>query len=117
MDQPIERDGYGRPLRGAAPRGDAPRSRSLAGAANLSFELVSQLQAVGIDSLERLTELGVREAWLRLRQLYPPRNSLQTLLALQGAVDDQHWDVLPQHLAGQLKAWREKYLADELTRS
>lgn len=84
-----------------------------AGAANVGYELGSQLLAVGIDSPERLAEVGPREAWLRLRVQFPGCNGLRTLLALQGAVDDLLVEQLSPHVVAELKTWRERHLADE----
>ncbi len=113
----VPRDGYGRPLRGVAPPSPParPAVRPLRGAANLGFELVGQLQAVGVDSLDRLIDIGPREAWLRLRQQYPRRGTLKTLLALQGAVLDVEATFLPLHVVDDLRAWMARHADDRAT--
>jgi len=108
-------DGYGRPLRNQpAPPPEPPRT-PLNGQANLGFELVTQLKAAGVESLERLETIGAKEAWLRLRLQFPRRGDLRTLLALQGAIDG----VLIGHMSPEdvdvLRGWREQHLRDEHT--
>ncbi|MCC7494218.1 MAG: TfoX/Sxy family DNA transformation protein [Fimbriimonadaceae bacterium] len=101
---PDELDGYGRPLRRrevVAP----VRRRPLRGAANLSFELVGQLELVGVRHWERLVELGAKEVWLRLRQQFPERDNFASLLALQGAIDDEDVTFLPLEQVDALRRW------------
>lgn len=107
----FSRDGYGRPLR-SAPAGPPP-PRPLQGAANLTFELVAELQAVGVDSLDRLADIGAREAFLRLRQQFRKRDRLASLLALQGAIEDEVVTFLPLEKVDQLRAWLAEHQRDE----
>ncbi len=106
-------DGYGRPLRNQPPEPAAVPRTPLKGQANLGFELVAQLQAAGVDSMERLEAIGAKEAWLRLRLQFPRRGDLRTLLALQGAIEG----VLIGHMTPEevdvLRGWREHHLKDE----
>jgi hypothetical protein len=81
-------------------------------AANIGLELGSQLAAVGVDSLDRLTDVGAREAWLRLRVQYPARGDLQSLLALQGAIDDVLVPKLPAPLVAELRHWWRSHTDD-----
>jgi hypothetical protein len=82
-------------------------------AANIGYELGTQLVGVGIDGMERLADLGAREAWLRLRVQFPQRGDLATLLALQGAIDDVLAPRLSAQLTAELREWRKRHLADE----
>lgn len=104
----VPRDGYGRPVRGAA-EPVRPKVRPLSGAANLSFELVTQLQLCGVDSLDRLEDLGAGEAWLRLRQQFEARDTFATLLALQGAIEETLVPFLPLEQVDELRAWWERH--------
>ena len=83
------------------------------GAANIGYELGTQLVSVGIDSIERLEDLGAREVWLRLRVQFPQRGDLATLLALQGAIDDVLAPRLSAEVTAELRGWRKRHLADE----
>lgn len=82
-------------------------------APNIDLGLGSQLKAVGIDSLDRLIEVGAREAWLRLRGQFPLRNNEQALLALQGAIDDVLVPRLPASVAAELRRWFAGQAEDE----
>ena len=83
------------------------------GAPNIGFELGTQLLSVGIDGLERLADVGAKEAWLRLRVQFPGCNALRCLLALQGAVDDLHLDQMSAHQIAELRTWRLHHLNGE----
>ncbi|MBI2300436.1 MAG: TfoX/Sxy family DNA transformation protein [Armatimonadetes bacterium] len=83
------------------------------GVPNIGFELGTQLVTVGIDSLERLVDVGAREAWLRLRVQHPGCNALRTLLALHGAIEDRPMDALAPHDVAELRAWRRNHLEGE----
>ena len=88
------------------------RHKSFPGAVNIGLELGTQLKHVGVDSIERLVELGAREAWLRLRVQYPLRGDLGTLLGLQGAIDDVLAAKLPAQVVAELRNWRTRHLND-----
>lgn len=88
------------------------RHPSFPAVANVDFELGGQLVAVGVESLERLCDLGAREAWLRLRGQFAGRDDARTLLRLQGAIDDVAVERLPAETAYELRRWLERYLAD-----
>ena len=83
------------------------------GAANIGLELGTRLLAVGIDSVERLEEVGAREAWLRLRVQFPECDEVVWLLALQGAIDDVLVPKLPAARVAELKRWHAVHCADE----
>lgn len=86
---------------------------SFAQAPNIGFDLGYQLVAVGCDCYERLCDLGAREVWLRLRVQFPERNSLKTLLALHGAIEQVTVARMPPDMAADLRGWRERHLAGE----
>lgn len=89
------------------------RHPKFTGAPNIGLDLGTQLMAVGIDSIERLEDVGAREAWLRLRVQFPERDNLRSLLALQGAIDDVLAPKLPAARVAELRHWYEVHLADE----
>lgn len=89
------------------------RHPKFTGAANIGFELGTQLLAVGIDSIERLEEVGAREAFLRLRVQFPDLDNVRCLLALQGAIDDVLAPKLPAARAAELRHWYAVHRADE----
>ncbi len=106
---PPQRDGYGRPTRGTPSVPARPTERPLSGAANLTFDLVGQLRAVGVTTFDRLVELGPKEAWLRLRQMDPKCERFAVLLALQGAVHDCPVDRLSQAAVDDLRHWWRRH--------
>lgn len=89
------------------------RHRNFPAAANIGLELGTQLTAVGVDSLDRLCDVGAREAWLRLRGQFPQRSDLASLLALQGAIDDVLSPRLSAHTVAELRDWRRRHLAED----
>jgi len=108
----VLRDGYGRPLRPVPVASSAPAVRPLNGAANLGFELAGHLRSVGIDNLDRLCDVGAKEAWLRIRQAQPRRGNLATLLALHGAIEEVPVSKLTPEEVDALRTWMERHLTD-----
>lgn len=82
------------------------------GAPNIGLELGSNLQAVGIGDLDRLIEVGAREAWLRLRGQFPDCEKVACLLNLQAAILDVLTPRLPASVTAELRAWHAKYCDD-----
>ena len=66
---------------------------NLADLPNLGPKSQQMLAAVGIDSLERLRELGAVCAYLRVKR-DGGNASLNLLWALEGALTGQHWQVV-----------------------
>ncbi len=65
--------------------------------------VVGLLEAVGIDSPEKLTEVGAMEAYLRIVETgYSPHLAL--LYALVGAVEDRDWRDVAQKDKARLTA-------------
>ena len=57
--------------------------------------LAVELRRAGVDSIERLRELGYRAAWERLQTIAPDRDCTHSLLALAGAIQGVRWARLP----------------------
>jgi DNA transformation protein len=64
-------------------------------AVNVGSVLGAELRREGVDSLERLRELGYRAAWERLQAAAPDRDCAHSLLALAGAIQGVRWTQLP----------------------
>lgn len=65
---------------------------------NIGKELGKRLRAVGIDSNEKLLELGDAEAFRRLTQKFPEDACTHTRLALAGAVRGMRWHGLSEEI-------------------
>ena len=73
---------------------------------NIGREMARKLAAVGIDSPEKLTEAGAKEAFFRLKTRYP-RVCLVHLYALEGAVRGMDFNALPQEVKADLKEFSD----------
>ncbi len=62
-----------------------------------------QLQAVGIETVEQLEEIGPAQAFHMVADLFPSETSLNFLYALQGALWDIHWNTIPPEEKERLK--------------
>ncbi len=79
---------------------------------NIGRELERKLQSVGIDSAEELSRLGGKDAFFRLKTLYP-NTCLVTLYALQGAIDGEEYNRLPDEVKRDLKSFCDALKAKE----
>lgn len=61
---------------------------------NISFALGEELKQVGIGRPADLVQVGAEEAWSRVRAI-GRHDNIQTLLALEGAVQSVDWRDLP----------------------
>lgn len=73
---------------------------------NIGKEMERKLKAVGICSAEELTQLGSKEAFLRLKLRYP-NVCLVHLYTLQGAIDHVGYDRLPDEVKRDLKCFSD----------
>lgn len=79
-------------------------SRASPGLRNIGPKSAAWLRQVGLRTREDLAAVGPVEAWLRIRRAgFKPSSSL--LYALEGALQDCHWQQVPP-------ARREQLLAD-----
>jgi hypothetical protein len=67
-------------------------------AINIGPRLGAELSRAGIATLEKLKELGYREAWRRLHEVAPERDCTNSCLALVGAIEGVRWMKLPKPL-------------------
>ena len=70
---------------------------------NIGPTSASWLEDVGIHTTADLAEVGVVEAYLRVKRAYPERVSLNLLYALQGALLDIRWNLVPDDMREMLR--------------
>ena len=85
---------------------------SLISLKNIGETSAAWLESVGITTAEDLHELGVVEAYRRVKTAYPEQVTLNTLYALQGALMDLHWKELPP----EMKTTLLQQVGEEVTR-
>lgn len=73
---------------------------------NIGKEMKRKLISVGIDSPEKLIELGAKEAFLKLREAYP-NVCLVHLYSLEGAIYNIEYNRLPEDKKIELKAFTD----------
>lgn len=69
---------------------------------NIGKEMERKLTAVGIDTPEKLSELGAEQAFFLLKTRFP-QVCLVHLYALEGAVGGQEYNRLPEERKQELK--------------
>lgn len=75
---------------------------SLRSLPNIGTVVEQKLKEVGIDTPERLGEVGSREAFLRIRDR--DRSACYNMLCgLEGAIQGVRWHVLPAEVKAELK--------------
>lgn len=76
---------------------------------NIGKTLAEQLIAVGIDTKEKLEEIGSRDAWLKIKEI-DPSACYNRLCALEGAIQGIRWHDLSQNDKNKLKEfYNEKH--------
>lgn len=75
---------------------------------NIGKEMENKLQSIGIDSAEKLVEIGSKEAYLRVKEVYP-RVCPVHLYVLEGAITDTEFNNLPEETKRDLKAFSDRY--------
>ncbi len=78
----------------------------LASMMNLGKEMSRKLTSVGIDSPEKLIELGSKQAFLQLKETYP-QVCLVHLYALEGAIHNIEFNSLPEDTKKDLKEFSD----------
>ena len=73
---------------------------------NIGKEMARKLEAVGIDSPEKLVELGAKHAFFKLKVLYP-QVCLVHLYALEGAVSNMDFNELSEATKKDLKEFSD----------
>lgn len=77
------------------------RTKSLRTLQNLGPKSESLLIAAGIDSIEKLLELGAVRAWLAVKNTKPDV-SLNLLWSLEGALTGVAWQLIARHQRSRL---------------
>ena len=78
---------------------------------NIGKEMAKKLTAVGIDSPEKLAELGAKEAFLKLKAAYP-QVCLVHLYTLEGAIQHREFHSLPAEKKRELKEFSDRLKGD-----
>ena len=73
---------------------------------NIGREMARKLASVGVDSPEKLVELGYKHAFFRIKERYP-QVCLVHLYALEGAVEGIAFNALPDEKKRDLKELKE----------
>ena len=73
---------------------------------NIGTEMARKLTAAGIDSPEKLMELGSKEAFFRLKTLFP-QVCLVHLYTLEGAITDTDYNRLSEDKKLELKEFSD----------
>lgn len=76
----------------------------LSKAINIGPKVEEQLISVGITSLEKLKEVGAKNAWLRIQEI-DSSVCIHRLLALEGAIQGIKKSDLPDSVKADLKAF------------
>ena len=79
----------------------------LADLPNIGWEMARKLAAVGIGSPEALRALGAKEAFFRLKTVYP-QVCLVHLYALEGAIRRVPLQGLPEEAKRELRAYSDR---------
>lgn len=69
---------------------------------NIGKEMARKLTAVGIDSSEKLVEVGAKQAYFQLKTTYP-QVCLVHLYALEGAIEQIEFNNLAEETKKDLK--------------
>lgn len=72
---------------------------------NIAPKLAENLEKAGIETPDRLRELGAEEAFLRIRTQVDVTACLHQLEALAGAAEGVRKGLLPPERKAELKGW------------
>ena len=75
---------------------------------NIGKELDRKLKSVGISTAEELKEIGSKEAFVKLKLLYPSVCAV-FLYTLEGAITDTDYNRLPEAVREDLKAFSKSF--------
>ena len=73
---------------------------------NIGKEMARKLTAAGIDSPEKLIEAGSKEAFFRVKTVFP-QVCLVHLYALEGAIQNVEFNSLPEEKKSELKEFSD----------
>ena len=83
-----------------------PAVSELTSMMNIGKEMARKLTFVGIDSSEKLLEAGAKEAYFRMKQIYP-QICLVHLYALEGAIQCTEFNRLTVEKKKELKEFSD----------
>jgi DNA transformation protein len=72
---------------------------------NISKGIASDLQKAGIHTIEELTQIGSKDAFIRIRLQADREACVNKLCALEGAIQGIRWHHLSDHTKADLKAF------------
>lgn len=75
---------------------------------NIGKEMERKLTTVGISSAEMLSQMGARQAFLKLKLVYP-EICLVHLYTLQGAIDNIEFNCLSEDMKSELKEFSDTF--------
>jgi len=75
---------------------------------NIGDEMGKKLSTVGITSAERLIELGAKQAFLKLKGVYP-EICLVHLYTLEGAIQNIGFNNLSENKKSELKEFSDNF--------
>ena len=73
---------------------------------NIGKEMAKKLTAIGIDSSEKLIQVGAKQAFLQLKQEYP-NVCLVHLYTLEGAICNTEFNCLSEEKKKELKEFSD----------
>lgn len=73
---------------------------------NIGKEMERKLASIGIDSSEKLIEIGAKQAFLQLKQEYP-NVCLVHLYTLEGAICNTQYNCLSEEKKKELKEFSD----------
>lgn len=73
---------------------------------NIGKEMARKLEAVGIDSTEKLIETGAEQTFLQLKEKFP-QICLVHLYALEGAIQNVEFNSLSEERKKELKEFSD----------
>lgn len=73
---------------------------------NIGKEMSRKLTSVGVDTPEKLTELGAEQVFFQLKLRYP-KVCLVHLYVLEGAITGTLYNALPEERKRELKAFSD----------
>ena len=73
---------------------------------NIGNEMAKKLTSVGIDSSEKLMDIGAKQAFLKLKETYP-QVCLVHLYALEGAILNTEFNSLSEDKKKELKEFSD----------
>lgn len=73
---------------------------------NIGKEMANKLISVGIETKEKLMEIGSKEAFLKIKEAYP-NICLVHLYTLEGAIQNIEFNQLSESIKKELKAFND----------